>query len=187
MTFGIMSWSLVLAVLGALLLGGTFRPLAGLRIRLWWVLVLALAFKLALLLSHAPPIPWAQPLIFLLVAVGAIANWRLPGVLLVAAGLLMNVVVVAANGWVMPFSTGAYSAAGRPLDPATHEPRTSALSQPEGRATALAWLDDRIPFPPTRQIVSLGDVFIMAGGVWLIVAVSGPRRLPSLLKSPTGS
>src|SRR5690348_13537816 len=98
-----MSWSLVAAVLLALALGGDFRRLATLHIRGWWLLVLALAFKIGLLVTHQS-VPWAQSLIFVLVAVGALLNWRLPGMPLLAVGLLLNIVAVVSNGGIMPYS-----------------------------------------------------------------------------------
>lgn len=172
-----MSWSLVVAAALALLLGGDFRRLADVRIRLWWVLVAALLFKIGLLVGHAPPSSWAQAVIFALVAVGMLANWRLPGVVLVAAGLLANTLVVALNGGMMPFSTAAYVAAGKPLDAATNQPKTSALAQPEQAGSHVVWLDDRIPFAPTKQLISVGDIAIMLGGAWLILGLTRPTRL----------
>lgn len=165
-----MSWSLVAAVGLALLLGGDFRRLSSVKIRAWWLLAAALALKLALLIGHAPPTWWAQPLIFGLVAAGAVANWRLPGVALVGGGLLLNAAVVAANGGVMPFSPAAFRLAGLP--PA--QTQVTALSRPEDGAR-LVWLDDRIPFPPTKQVLSAGDVAIMAGGLWLVIGLTRVR------------
>jgi len=179
LTFGIMSWSLVAAVILALALGGDFRHLSSVRFRGWWLLMLALALKFLLLTLHVETTAWAQPLIFALVAAGAVWNWRLPGVALIGFGLLLNTTVAAANGGVMPFFPAAMAAAGRPV--ANLAEQSSALSLPESVNTPLAILDDRIPFSPTRQVLSIGDVAIMVGGAWLIVAVSRPRRVSALM------
>lgn len=174
MTFGVMSWSLVAAVLIALALGGDFRHLSEVRIRAWWLFALAFVLKFSLLAVHAPPSPWAQPLIFAFVVAGAAMNWRLPGVPLVAFGLLLNVACVAANGGAMPFSRSAWTAAGKPSSQIASGAAT--LSLPQSSGTRLRWLDDRIPFSPTKQVVSVGDLFIIAGGAWLVIALSKPTR-----------
>jgi len=172
LTFGILSWSLLLAAALALVLGGDFRNLGNVRIRAWWLLALAPALKIGLLASHAPASWWAQPLIFVLVAIGGAANWRLPGVSLIALGLVLNAAVIPANGGFMPSSTAA--------DRLGASTQSNALSKPEDGTTPLAFLDDRIPFSPTHQALSLGDIAIMVGGVWLVVGLAQPTRVPRL-------
>ncbi|HEU0168998.1 MAG TPA: DUF5317 family protein [Chloroflexota bacterium] len=169
MTFGVLSWSLLLAVALALALGGDFKRLGSIRIHAWWVLALAPTVKIALLATHTPQSWWAQPLIFLLVAVGAVANWRLPGVPAIALGLLLNASVVAANHGLMPYTVAA--------QPDGVSGETNALSKPQDASTPLAVLDDRIPFPPTHQVLSFGDIAIMAGGIWLVLGLTEPKRL----------
>jgi len=163
-----MSWSLVAAVVLAVALGGDLRRFFSLRIHAWWLLVLALVVKVALLLLHAPVEFWAQPLIFGLVAAAAVANWRLSGIPAIALGLSLNAAVVLANGGVMPFEVSQHPAAQR---------AATAVSEAENSHSRLAWLDDRIPFAPTGQVFSLGDLVIMLGGAWLIVGLTEPRRL----------
>jgi hypothetical protein len=181
-----MSWSLVAAAGLALALGGDFRHLSSLKVKAWWLLALALLVKLGLILLHAPATVWGQPLIFFLVAVGALLNWKLPGMPAIALGLLLNVLVVAANGGVMPYSESSSLAAGRSA-PTSDRQEGSALSRPEVGGSRLILLDDRIPFPPTHQVFSFGDAVIMLGGVWLIVGISQARRVPEALRPMLGS
>jgi hypothetical protein len=177
MTFGILAWSLVAAGLLALLLGGDLRNLGLLRIRVWWLLPTALLLKITAITLDLPPAPWAQPAVFGLVAIGLVANWRLPGAALVGCGLLLNVLVTVSNGGVMPFSASALEAAG--CLGARYGP-AGAFGHPDSQDTRLAWLDDRIPFPPTHQAFSVGDIFVMAGGAWLVIGASRPARLTRL-------
>jgi hypothetical protein len=177
MTFGILAWSLVAAGLLALLLGGDLRNLGLLRIRVWWLLPTALLLKITAITLDLPPAPWAQPAVFGLVAIGLVANWRLPGAALVGCGLLLNVLVTVSNGGVMPFSASALEAAGRPV---ARSEAAGAFGHPDSQDTRLAWLDDRIPFPPTHQAFSVGDIFVMAGGAWLVIGASRPARLTRL-------
>jgi hypothetical protein len=183
LTFGVLSWSLVAAVVLALALRADFRRVASVRVRAWYLPVIALAMKLGLTLAHAPATRWAQPVVLLLVLVAAALNWRLPGILVLAAGLFLNLAVVAANAGAMPFPIESYLAAGKPLNPETGQPYSSTLGRPEDPDSRLVWLDDRIPFPPTRQIISVGDVLIIAGGVWLVLGVSRPALLAKV-KAP---
>jgi hypothetical protein len=79
---------------------------------------------------------------------------------LIAAGALLNLVVVLVNGG-MPVDPAAAALAGTALrgdDPLHH-----ALDA----ATRLPFLADVIPLPPLRNVYSAGDVAIAAGGFWL--------------------
>jgi hypothetical protein len=93
------------------------------------------------------------------VAAFLLANHRLPGMALAGAGLVLNLLVIAANG-AMPVSQRAARIAGLPRD---------ALSQPGikhevlGNDTALSPLADVIPLPGTGQVISAGDIVLAAG------------------------
>lgn len=93
----------------------------------------------------------------LLVVVWLVLNRQLPGVWLVAAGLALNALVMAANG-AMPVDPRAMQALG-----------LGELEVPPGKhtllteTTRLPWLADVIPVPPLRSIISLGDLVLAAG------------------------
>ena len=111
----------------------------------------------------------------LLVAV-VVRNIRLPGVVLVAAGLASNLLAVVANGGHMPVLPRALAAAGLHY---TESMNSKAIAHP-----ALPWLVDRWAAPhwiPLANIFSVGDVLIAIGGFILAFAVTGarlPRRKP---------
>ncbi len=82
--------------------------------------------------------------------------------LLVFLGLLLNMVVLAANG-AMPVAPEAIAAVGLPgvePMPGKHEIMTES--------TRLAYLADIVPLPPLRTIVSLGDIVLGAGIIPLL-------------------
>jgi hypothetical protein len=87
-------------------------------------------------------------------------NLHVPGVPLVAVGLLLNAIVVVANG-SMPVDQVAATRAGdgSALTAAGHR------HQPAGFGTRMHALDDRVavPLPGHREVDSLGDVAIAAG------------------------
>ncbi len=116
---------------------------------------------------------------FVLLLVAAGVNWRLPGFVLLLAGLWLNSVVIAVNQG-MPVSKQAIVASGQAdtLD----ELRDGADSK-HHLATAgdeLRFLGDVIPIgPPVRQAVSVGDLAVHAGAIWfVVVAMRGRRAAP---------
>ncbi len=116
---------------------------------------------------------------YFLVMYGVAANLRLPGMPLVAVGLLMNLAVIAANGGRMPVSATVLQSVGLGrLVPAlgAGEVPTHALM---GEATRLAFLGDvlRLPPPFWRPCAfSPGDAFLAVGAFWLVQALMGAGR-----------
>jgi hypothetical protein len=111
---------------------------------------------------------------YLLLAAFVTANRRLPGALAIAAGLVLNLAVIVANGG-MPVSMPAARAAG--IDPGAY--LKSAIKHREMVAgTPLGFLGDVIPIPFLRTVVSIGDVVLAAGIFRLVDALvrSEPRR-----------
>jgi hypothetical protein len=167
---------IVLAVVAGLVAGGSVQRFGELRLR-WWLLA-PVGFAL-----QGVPLPdgrhggdlLIRVLVFgtsyVLVLAFAIRNWRITGVPLIVAGLLLNGLVVTTNGG-MPVSKSALEASGQ-------ADVLRLLLEDEGAKHHL--LDDNdvltplgdviaIP-PPIRQVVSVGDIFVYAGLVWLIIAV----------------
>ncbi|MDQ3958090.1 MAG: DUF5317 domain-containing protein [Actinomycetota bacterium] len=101
----------------------------------------------------------------LAVAVWLVVNRRLPGLLLAGAGMALNVLVIVSNG-AMPVLDRSADAAGvsQSLDDAglKHERLDDD--------TVLPWLGDAIPVPPTREVLSVGDVVLALGLAQLVDA-----------------
>jgi hypothetical protein len=167
---------LALALVAGLVAGGSIRRFADLRPRWWLLAPVGLALQ-------GVPLPDGRHggdlvirmLVFgasyVLVLAFAIRNWRFPGVPLIVVGLLLNGLVVTANGG-MPVSRSALVASGQA--DVMHllledEGAKHHLMRPDDVLTPLG---DVIPIPePIGQVVSVGDVLVYAGLVWLIVAV----------------
>lgn len=98
----------------------------------------------------------------LLVAVWGFLNRFRPGMPLVLLGLLLNAVVLVANG-AMPVAPEAIAAIGLPgVEPISgkHELMTDH--------SRLRYLADIVPLPPLRTIVSIGDIVLGAGLIPLL-------------------
>src|SRR5438132_903250 len=102
-----------LCVLSVPLAGGRLTELARLRVRAWWILVLAAGLQ-AILWAHPQGTPWWHAAFhlgsYLLAAGFVLANRRVPGLPLVGLGGALNFVTIAANGGVMPIRPAALTA-----------------------------------------------------------------------------
>lgn len=175
----------LIGVLVSLPLGGRLRALAEMQLRWIGLIYLALAFQIAAFPGRS--MPWTTPdnvAIGLWIASDAILvavmarNIRVPGVALVAVGLLMNLSAILANGGHMPALPSALREAGLHYHVSMN---SEAMSHP-----ALPWLVDRWAAPhwiPLANVFSAGDVVIAVGGFILALAIMHarvPRRLRTL-------
>lgn len=180
--------ALILAVIIGYLRGGRLRHLARLELRAETLILIALVIQwttpmLARAFGLPPNFAFAVWLIaFMLLMVALLMNRDRPALLVAAAGVGSNLLVIALNGG-MP----VLPAAIRFLDPS--KPLTSAafagdpLYHLAGPATRLPFLADAIPWPwPPfqRGVMSIGDVLLMAGVFWLVqegMNYRGKRRI----------
>lgn len=95
-----------------------------------------------------------------LVAIVALRNFRISGAVLIGVGSALNAVVIALNGGMPVDANAAALAAAVPL-------LNDRLHTVIGPETRLPWLADILPLPIFRNVYSLGDVAIAAGGFWI--------------------
>lgn len=156
---------LALAVVLSLVRGGRFHRLAQAPLRWVWLLFVGVMFQVAAdalvileLLEATGAVAYGLLLTSqVLVIVWVLGNWQLPGLVLVAIGLTLNAMVMAANG-AMPVSPEAIAALGRDSSDLV---RGKHVLMDDG--THLPWLADIWPVPPIRAIISVGDVILAAG------------------------
>jgi hypothetical protein len=98
-----------------------------------------------------------------LVALFLMVNLRLPGMLLAAIGLTLNVVVIGANG-AMPVSLEAADVAGTDREISDF----GIKHEPLDDNTVFPWIADVIPMPGLSTLISAGDIFLAAGVGWLV-------------------
>lgn len=174
---------LVLAVAVAAAIGGRWHRLAGLHLRARRFVVAAVvaqaggamfgvlgvgdprrAYVVGLALSAACALAFCAQ------------NLRVHGVALLTTGLVLNAIVVAANG-AMPVSIVAAYHARVPI--VAIAAGTDARHDIAGIGTHVRWLGDVIPVPlPVRpEVVSPGDVLVAAGlGELIVLGMMGWAR-----------
>jgi hypothetical protein len=184
--------SLVVVVLLAALLvgwaaGGAVGRLGGLSLHAPQLVLAALLAQVVGAVVGGPVHPVGLVVSALLVLAFLARNRRLRGTGLLATGLLLNALVVGANG-AMPVSADAAARAGLALDDLVADAR----HEPAGDGTRLRLLGDVVPVPlPLRpEVVSPGDVLVAAGLGQLVVAGMLTRRrraLPERVRLDRGS
>jgi hypothetical protein len=168
-----MSVPFVVLVLGAAIVvgyarGGRLHRVAEAELGWTWLLFAGVGLQVAVDLTAArgllPDVPGTVLLVVshALVIGWIVANRFRPGMVLIFLGLLMNAVVIAANGG-MPVDPAAIDDAGLPAVDALYGKHTL---MDEG--TRLPFLADIIPVPPLRSIISVGDVVLAAGLIPLV-------------------
>ena len=168
---------LVLAVGASYLRGGRLSRLADAPLHRTWLLLVGLGLQVGVdvaaargLLADASTEGWLVLLVSQLLVLGwVLSNHHLPGTVLIAVGLVLNAVVIAANG-AMPVSPEALAALG--ADPgATPTGKHTLLTE----QTRLPWLADILPIPPLRVVISVGDIVLAAGLIPLTHALMSHR------------
>lgn len=156
---------MLVAIVVSTVRGGRVRRIAEVRLQHVWLLFVGLALQLGVDLAAGRGLledAGTGGSLLLVVSQALVVGWlvlnrHLPGVWLVAGGLALNALVMAANG-AMPVGPDAMRALG-----------LGELEVPPGKhtllteATRLPWLADIIPVPPLRSIISIGDLVLAAG------------------------
>jgi hypothetical protein len=160
----------------AALLGGKLERLASLRLRHSWLILLALAVQVIITAgASAAPRPVLVALHLASYAAAGIALWAnraLPGLLVLGAGAMTNAMVIALNGGTLPADPHALAAAGLATDGSDFA-NSGTVEHP-----VLPWLGDIVATPawlPLRNVISIGDLVILAGAGIFVHAVTRSR------------
>ncbi|MGH2970521.1 MAG: DUF5317 domain-containing protein [Gaiellaceae bacterium] len=161
------------------LIGGRWSRLAKLRLRAVWLFYVAIAMQLVAF--PVKVMPWHTSdrigVVLWLISYGLFAaaiagNFRMPGIPLIALGLVSNLSAIVANGGHMPALPSALRGAGLHF---TKSRNSAELASPH-----LAWLVDRWAAPswiPWANVFSVGDVLIATGGLVFVLGATGALRL----------
>jgi hypothetical protein len=173
----------VLAVLLGYVLGGRLRRFENLRINRWGLAIAGAALTAivnafpALSIGSIPDTvvgPVLLALSYFLLAVFLLSNRWIPAGYVMIVGLLLNLVVVVANGG-MPVRAEAITTSGG--DPAVLQDSTVGKHHLMGDDDVLWHLGDVIGVPePIGVVLSPGDVLLYGGMVYSIVQIMRGRR-----------
>ncbi len=159
--------------------GGNLSNLARLKFRWPLLLVAAVVLRYVVIFSPLSRVEGAQYVYS--VSLALIVLWtvwhlkRLPGVWLVTAGGLLNLVVAVANAGRMPVAPDlALSQLGGALNQRSHIGQYTLM----GPDTHLNWLGDWVALRPLPEAYSPGDLLI-AIGIALVILVALHRRRES--------
>jgi hypothetical protein len=182
-------YAVALGLLAGILTRGSVGALGSVKVKLWPVALIGLAFQLLLFSSPLAAVvgnlgPSLYVVSTALVLMTLVLNIRQPGFWLIALGAFANFTVIVANGGQMPASPEAFAMLyGTPQVPTTN----FSNSVIAGPGTQLYFLADIFVLPrpiPLANVFSIGDVLIGLGGAWFIVRVMhrepGPNKRPGL-------
>jgi hypothetical protein len=189
----------ILAIIVGFAFGGRLHRLKDLHLRAPWAFITAAVIQIGLLLAGLRGWSWiagiGQGLLlftYLLILVGMWLNRRLPGVVLAGAGVLMNALVIGANGGSMPVDRELTVRAGNQAMVALLDSPAYTKHTAIGPGTKLKFLGDILPLPmlaPRPKWFSpgsIGDIFITFGACWLLLAGMGARLRKREPASPAG-
>jgi hypothetical protein len=166
----------------AVLRGGRLVNLGDIELRAWWLLFISLGLQFGTRLLPAEPWSEGMGVAMVLISFGllmgmVLLNRRKPGMWIVGLGVLMNFVVIAANGGMPVLAGAAEVASGFTVS----EPDISGTFKHVllDESSRLTFFSDVIPLRLVGigEVISLGDIFLALGlGVFLEHELRRPRR-----------
>ncbi|MGI5839980.1 MAG: DUF5317 domain-containing protein [bacterium] len=176
----------VVAILIALLRGGKVGRLFNLHFERIELIFIALFLQYAVSLSAALGLPvitrYGNAVLgasYLLLLLGIWFNRKLPAARMIAVGVLLNALVILANGGRMPVSAAALSQAGLDYYIPLLEKGNYLKHAMLDAGTYFPFLADIIPLKPSvypgGKVISVGDI-ILNLGVFLLVQITMCRR-----------
>jgi pimeloyl-ACP methyl ester carboxylesterase len=168
-----------LAVIAGLVAGRLLPPqprhLARFTIHRWWLLGGGVAAQVV-----AARLDGSLALALVLVSYGclvafAVANLHLTGMGVVAVGLGLNIVPILLNGG-MPVRGGALVEAGIVEPEQLEGLEFDGHRHLEDDGDILAFLGDALPITATHQVVSFGDLVLVAGAADVVANLTRRRR-----------
>src|SRR5262245_5780973 len=175
-------YAVLVGVALGFLLGGRLAGLAELHFRFPWVILGALLLQVVLFsgpvserIGELGPILYVGSTAAVVVAI--LADWRIPGLPVVALGAASNLLAILATGGYMPAAPAAMASLGKGVP--TVCSNSSVVPDP-----ALGPLTDVFAMPhwmPAANVFSVGDVIIGIGVVLVIVLAM--RRPPAAVET----
>ena len=184
------AYFIVAALLIGFLLRGSLLNLAEKPFRCLWLALIAVVLRFTVLSDTFLASPWGhlsvpgQVLSFILLLIVAALNLSIPGMKAIGLGILLNLIVMVANGGYMPVSPDDLVEIGHPREAEIlRAGGTDFYGIALTAQTRLPFLADIFVLPrffPIRYVFSPGDTLI---GIGLVITLVWGM----LTKSPSGS
>jgi hypothetical protein len=167
-------FGVIVGIILGWLRGGRLEELRNVRLRFAWVVLPVVPLQLAIAAGlwrglGDPPLAGALVIAsYVPLVVFVLANLRLPGLAIAGVGLAANLVVMLANGGLMPVSPDSVRAAGfmqgQEIVAGMRTTSGKGVILPANQ-TRLAILSDTIVTPPLPRprILSMGDILTFLG------------------------
>lgn len=175
----------ILAMLSPKLFGGSMTRLAHVRFRGIWILLVALVAQILIieifagadrtLLEAVHMATYAAAGLFVAL------NWRVPGLLVIAAGGAMNGITIALNGGQLPAAAPALKMAGIDVD------KGEFINSGYVEDPVLPLLGDIFVWPqpfPLANVFSVGDVLVVVGVFYGANKIAGSRLVKTAWRRP---
>jgi hypothetical protein len=168
--------------------GGKLSRLAYVRFKAWWILVVALLAQIVIIevFPEADRHLLEAVHIATYVAAGVFVaiNWRIPGLLVIAAGGAMNGITIALNDGQLPASKAALQMAG------IHVAKGEFINSGIVKDPVLPLLGDVFVWPepfPLANVFSFGDALIVIGVFVGAHKIAGSRLVKKPWELPEGA
>lgn len=164
----------------ALFRGGRLERLAQTPFRHGYLVVLSLVLQVVIFsswwstLGGEPWIPFLHVFSLIALTIWCGLNFRLPGMIFIGLGLVLNLAAIASNGGHMPASPAALQRAGLEYRLTDPELATETKSTIATHDTRLYYLTDIFAVPkefPLSRVFSIGDVLIGLGAIYFLQRV----------------
>jgi hypothetical protein len=167
--------AIVVGLAAGIARGGRLRNVARLRVDLPWLLGVGVIVP-ALVSRFDPPlgVPLVMAALVALLAF-AVANLRLVGMTIVAIGIAANLAVLVVNAG-MPVRASALVHAGLAHEHELGNVEIRGAQRLEHPGDRLMFLADIVPFSPTRQVLSFGDLIVLVGAADVAANLTLRRR-----------
>ena len=173
----------ILTIVVGLIAGGRVGRLKDLGLRAPWVFVAAALVRIVLVVMGAREAPATEQIggalhvaTYLVLLLGLWRNRHLRAMWVVALGVALNVLVIAANGGSMPVDRELAVQAGNTRLVRMMESPRHAIHTPVTGDTRLQPLADVLLLPrpyPNPHVFSVGDVFVTIGACLLLLVGLG--------------
>lgn len=182
-------YAVIIGIIAGYLRGGRLKNIIQRPLKHVWLAVSGFLVQIVIF-SDIPAFQLENPALavfygisYLLIFAFVIVNRKVPGIILIGVGMILNATAIFANGGHMPTSLENFEKTGIEQSEveALRQGSTTNNSQVITDDTILPWLGDIFYIPswmPFSNVFSIGDLFITAGVCMYFIFCMKPVHQP---------